>query len=72
MPNTAPNLFFNGDGKVLTAIGSSDDYGQSVTLQADGKILLAGYNFNGNNTDFALVRFLPTVVWTLAFPATVS
>ena len=48
---------FAGDGKLTTAIGSSDDYGRSVTLQADGKILVAGYSANGSNDDFALVRY---------------
>ena len=39
--NTAPT-FAVGDGIVTTAIGSSLDAGQSVTVQADGKILVAG------------------------------
>ncbi len=48
---------FSNDGKLTTAIGSSDDHGQSVTVQADGKILVAGYSSNGNNSDFALARY---------------
>ena len=48
---------FSGDGKLTTAIGASDDYGYSVTVQADGKILVAGYSANGSNNDFALVRY---------------
>ena len=48
---------FSGDGKLTTAIGPSDDYGYSVTVQADGKILVAGLSFNGGNWDFALVRY---------------
>ena len=48
---------FSGDGKLTIAIGSGDDYGTSVTVQADGKILLAGTSFNGGNPDFALVRY---------------
>jgi uncharacterized delta-60 repeat protein len=48
---------FSGDGKVITAIGAGHDQGRSVTVQADGKILVAGYTHNGSNYDFALVRY---------------
>jgi len=48
---------FDGDGKVTTALGSIDDEGYSVTVQADGKILVAGFSLKGRNADFALVRY---------------
>ena len=48
---------FSGDGKVTTGIGTGDDSGQSVAIQADGKILVAGYSYNGSNNDFAVVRY---------------
>jgi uncharacterized delta-60 repeat protein len=48
---------FDSDGKVTTAIGSGDDEGNSVTIQSDGKIVVAGYSVNGSNSDFALVRY---------------
>ncbi len=48
---------FSGDGMVTTAIGPGDDNRYSVTVQADGKILVAGYSNNGTNFDFALVRY---------------
>ena len=47
---------FSGDGMLTTAIGNYN-HGQSVTLQADGKILVAGTSNNGSNADFALVRY---------------
>ncbi len=47
---------FSDDGKVTTAVGSQG-FGKSVALQADGKILVAGYSWNGSNPDFALVRY---------------
>jgi ELWxxDGT repeat protein len=53
--NSAPS-FSIGDGKVTTDLGGSNDYGQSVTVQADGKILVAGYSWNGANNNFALTR----------------
>ena len=49
--NTAPT-FLLGDGSVVTDLGGSD-YGRSLAVQADGKIVLAGYS-NGN---FGIARF---------------
>ena len=48
---------FDNDGKVITAIGSDTDRAQSVAIQSDGKIVVAGYSNNGSNLDFALVRY---------------
>ena len=36
---------FNNTGKVITTVGSSDDATNSVAIQADGKIVAAGYSF---------------------------
>ncbi|MCJ2129877.1 DUF4347 domain-containing protein, partial [Methylobacterium sp. E-045] len=49
--------FGGGDGIVTTRVGPSSDVGYSVTVQADGRILVAGYSHNGSNYDFALVRY---------------
>ncbi|MBY4677661.1 DUF4347 domain-containing protein [Marinobacterium arenosum] len=54
--NSAPS-FTSGDGKVTTDFASGNDKGYSVTLQADGKILVGGYANNGSSTYFALVRY---------------
>ncbi len=55
-PTFAPVV---GGGKVVTDIGSgTDDYGRSVTVQADGKIVMAGYSNSGGFGDFALTRYL--------------
>ena len=49
---------FGGDGKVTTAVGTNEQEGlQSVVLQSDGKIVVAGVAFNGANDDFAVVRY---------------
>ncbi len=50
---------FDGDGKVTTALGPNADAGQSVTVQTDGKILVAGITLNGSNSHypFAIVRY---------------
>ena len=50
---------FNGNGKIITAVGSGNDVGNSVTVQLDGKIIVAGYCANGSNQDFCLVRYKP-------------
>jgi uncharacterized delta-60 repeat protein len=51
------DLSFGGGGKVTTAIGTGGDFGYSVIQQADGKLVVAGYSYNGSNDDFALVRY---------------
>ena len=48
---------FDGDGKLTTAIGTSHDIATSVAIQTDGKIVVAGYSWNGANYDFALARY---------------
>ncbi len=55
--NGSLDTSFDTDGKVTTAIGSSDDLGQAIALQSDGDIVVAGYSSNGSNDDFALVRY---------------
>ncbi|MFZ4526110.1 MAG: Ig-like domain-containing protein [Chlorobium sp.] len=48
---------FDGDGIVTTALSIQNDAFGGVVLQADGKILAAGYSFNSSNNDVALVRY---------------
>lgn len=48
---------FDTDGKVTTPIGTSQDAGNSMALQNDGKIVVAGHTINGSKTDFALIRY---------------
>ena len=51
------DLTFDTDGKVTTAIGSGSDVGNEVAIQSDGKIVVAGYSDNGNDLDFAVIRY---------------
>ncbi|MCP4967035.1 MAG: hypothetical protein GY926_17605, partial [bacterium] len=54
--NEAPSFMpLSADGILTTDFG--EDYGESVTLQDDGKILVAGYSYTGSNWDFALTRY---------------
>lgn len=47
---------FGNGGKVVTPFGTGNDDATSASLQADGKILVAGNSFDGSTTNFALVR----------------
>ncbi len=48
---------FDTDGVVTTAFGGGWDWGYSVTVQADGKILVAGETIINGSRDFALARY---------------
>lgn len=48
---------FNGTGAVITPAGTGNASGQSVAVQRDGRILLAGYSIVGGSNDFSLVRY---------------
>jgi uncharacterized delta-60 repeat protein len=48
---------FGYSGKVIQSIGSYGDNGYSLAIQPDGKILLGGSCFNGDNYDFCIARF---------------
>src|SRR5262249_27398652 len=50
---------FNGTGKVTTAFGSSDDEGDALVLQPDGKLVAAGLSQQGPSWVFALARYKP-------------
>ena len=55
--NGSLDTSFGGTGKVTTDFGSRDDYGYSVVLQADGKIVVAGSSYDGTYNDFAVARY---------------
>jgi uncharacterized delta-60 repeat protein len=49
---------FDGDGKVVTDVGSQNDVARSVTIQSDGRIVAAGESNQGpTGFDFAIVRY---------------
>jgi len=58
-PNGVLDTTFDGDGKVITPIGTSYDYANCLAIQPDGKIVVAGYSYNGSQYDFALARYNP-------------
>lgn len=51
---------FGFGGKVVTPVTTNNNVAQAVAVQADGKIIAAGYAYQeSTNSDFALVRYNP-------------
>ncbi|MGR9085514.1 MAG: thrombospondin type 3 repeat-containing protein, partial [Gammaproteobacteria bacterium] len=49
---------FSNDGKLRTAVGTSDDRAFKVLQQFDGKLLVAGFSQkSANDSDFVIVRY---------------
>jgi uncharacterized delta-60 repeat protein len=48
---------FGTGGKVLTDVGGLGDVISAIALQADGKIVAAGFSFTENIFDFSVVRY---------------
>ncbi len=48
---------FGSAGKLTTNIGKGDDQAVSAVLQPDGKIVVAGYAYNGADYDVTVARF---------------
>jgi uncharacterized delta-60 repeat protein len=53
----SPDASFDGNGVVTTPIGSGDDVAYAVVVQADGKIVVAGFSQSGSQDGFALARY---------------
>lgn len=57
-PDGLLDTTFGMNGRQFTDIQGFNDYGQSITLQSDGKIMVAGYTEAGTTMQsFALVRY---------------
>lgn len=54
--NGALDNTFDGDGKKIISLGFNSDVATSVAIQSNGKIVVAGYTYNGNDNDAAIVR----------------
>lgn len=55
--NGAPDSSFSGDGTKTTSFGNDDDMANSVAIQADGKIVVAGSTGKAPHRDFAFARY---------------
>jgi len=56
-PDGSLDQSFGSSGIVLTALHDSDDEAKSIAIQADGKIIVAGYTRDNKKYNFALVRY---------------
>jgi len=52
-----PDNTFNGNGKQLTEFGSQYNFGSSMAIQNNGKIVVAGRSFINNQDNFSLARY---------------
>ncbi len=50
---------FDGDGKVRTFIREGDDRAYALAVQADGRLVAAGYSAESAIWDIALARYMP-------------
>ena len=57
-PNGTADLTFSGDARVITNFGG-DDAASAVALQANGKIVVAGYRTQAGLVSFAIGRYNP-------------
>ena len=57
LPNGTLDASFGSGGKVITAFSNRDDVMNAMTLQPDGKLLLAGYCNNGATDDVCALRY---------------
>jgi uncharacterized delta-60 repeat protein len=48
---------FSGDGLVRTNFRGEEDWAQSVAIQANGKIVVGGYAFANQRSNFAIARY---------------
>lgn len=55
--NGSLDTTFGTNGKVITDFGGPSDVGTSVTIQSDGRIVVAGGSKQGTYSDFALARY---------------
>jgi uncharacterized delta-60 repeat protein len=58
-PDGSLDSTFDLDGKVTTDFGGDADEGYGVAIQADGKIVAAGWGIVSGTLDFAIARYNP-------------
>lgn len=57
-PDGSLDSTFDGDGKVTTNIATMYESGESVAIQKDGKIVVAGFISNGLSFSFFVARYI--------------
>src|SRR5205807_1340610 len=56
-PDGSLDASFGTGGLVTTDFASGSDFASAVTLQPDGKIVVAGTAYTGTGSDFAVARY---------------
>lgn len=56
-PAGAVDTSFGSDGHAITGVGPSDDYAQAMTIQPDGKVVVAGWGATAQGSVMQLVRW---------------
>lgn len=59
LPNGAVDSSFDFDGRITTDFNAGDDWVETLDVDAAGRILAAGFMYNGSNRDFAVARYNP-------------
>jgi uncharacterized delta-60 repeat protein len=57
-PNGTPDADFNGVGREMTSLGTSD-LGFGIACQSDGNFVVSGSTIQGTNAAFTLLRYHP-------------
>ena len=55
--NGSKDLNFGSNGRVLTDFGNSNDNGNSMVIQKDGKIVVAGFSLFSTTSDYTIARY---------------
>jgi uncharacterized delta-60 repeat protein len=58
-PNGDLDSTFGTDGNVLTPVGANTSIIESIEIQPDHKIIVAGFSYDGVDDNFALARYHP-------------
>lgn len=58
-PDGSLDMDFDGDGWRVSDFYGSHESANGLTLQADGKLLVAGYTYQDTDADFAIARYHP-------------
>jgi uncharacterized delta-60 repeat protein len=59
LSNGSLDTTFGVGGKLTTDFGGEDDVGTALAIQENGRIIAAGWTFDGGDKDFALARYMP-------------
>ena len=66
-PDGSLDNTFDNDGLVITNITNGHEYGESVTIQSDGKIVVTGFVYDGFSTyDIFVARYIGDIPYPLS------